>query len=67
MARSLVTGGAGFIGAHLARSLSEAGSEVVVLDDLSGGFGENVPSDCTFIEAILDVALQQVPHHQHSR
>ena len=68
MARSLVTGGAGFIGAHLARSLSEAGSEVVVLDDLSGGFGENVPSDCTFIEgSILDAALQQVPHHQHAR
>jgi UDP-glucose 4-epimerase len=58
MARSLVTGGAGFIGAHVARSLSDAGDEVVVLDDLSGGFIGNVPAGCTFVEgSILDVAL----------
>ncbi|MEM9021575.1 MAG: NAD-dependent epimerase/dehydratase family protein [Planctomycetota bacterium] len=35
--RALVTGGAGFIGSHLAESLIDLGAEVVVLDDLSGG------------------------------
>jgi len=45
----LVTGGAGFIGAHVARHLCEAGHEVVVLDDLSGGYEENVPVGATFV------------------
>lgn len=40
--RVLVTGGAGFIGANLARDLSRAGHDVVVLDDLSTGRPENV-------------------------
>ena len=39
----LVTGGAGFIGSHLADDLIERGHDVVVLDDLSGGFADNVP------------------------
>jgi UDP-glucose 4-epimerase len=38
----LITGGAGFIGSHLADSLLEAGEEVYVLDDLSTGSLENV-------------------------
>jgi len=46
----LVTGGAGFIGAHVARHLCEAGHEVVVLDDLSGGYEENVPAGATFVD-----------------
>src|SRR3954454_9101889 len=45
----LVTGGAGFIGAHVASHLLEAGHDVVVLDDLSGGYEENVPSGATFV------------------
>ncbi|HZS31337.1 MAG TPA: NAD-dependent epimerase/dehydratase family protein [Gaiellaceae bacterium] len=45
----LVTGGAGFIGAHVARHLVEAGHDVVVLDDLSGGYEENVPAGATFV------------------
>jgi UDP-glucose 4-epimerase len=40
--RSLVTGGAGFIGSHLVDALIEAGDEVLVLDDLSLGRRENL-------------------------
>ena len=40
--KALLTGGAGFIGAHVCIHLLNAGHDVVVLDDLSGGFKENV-------------------------
>src|SRR5260221_5881253 len=54
----LVTGGAGFIGSHVAKHLVRSGHEVVVLDDLSGGYRENVSNRATFVEgSILDVAL----------
>ena len=36
----LVTGGAGYIGSHVARQLSEAGYRAVVFDDLSTGFAD---------------------------
>ena len=40
--RALITGGAGFIGSHLAESLLDRGCEVMVLDDLSTGSIENI-------------------------
>ncbi len=40
--KALITGGAGFIGSHLAEQLLRDGEEVFVLDDLSTGALENV-------------------------
>jgi UDP-glucose 4-epimerase len=55
---SLVTGGAGFMGSHVAENLLRIGHEVVILDDLSGGFTDNVPNGATFVKgSILDCNL----------
>lgn len=56
--KTLVTGGAGFIGAHVTRELINNGHNVVVLDDLSGGFSENVDKRAKFIQgSITDYSL----------
>jgi UDP-glucose 4-epimerase len=46
----LVTGGAGFIGSHVAEALVARGEEVVVLDDLSSGKRENLPDGVELVE-----------------
>lgn len=51
MPTTLVTGAAGFIGSHLVDALIERGHAVVALDDLSGGFRDNVNPNAEFIEA----------------
>lgn len=48
--RILVTGGAGFIGSHVAEALLAVGCEVDVIDDLYSGFRENVPEKARFYE-----------------
>jgi UDP-glucose 4-epimerase len=48
--RTLVTGGAGFIGSHLVDALVARGDEVIVLDDLNTGFRANVHSQARFVE-----------------
>jgi UDP-glucose 4-epimerase len=60
--RSIVTGGAGFIGSHLADALLAAGDEVAVIDDLSSGSAAKVPVGAKLYE--LDIvdgdALERV-------
>ena len=47
--RVLVTGGAGFIGSHIAEAYLKDGWDVVVLDDLSRGHEHNVPQGARFV------------------
>lgn len=55
---ALVTGGAGFIGTHVVNELIKLDMNVIVLDDLSGGFRENVNTKAKFIEgSIVDENL----------
>ncbi|WP_425246690.1 UDP-glucose 4-epimerase GalE [Streptomyces sp. NEAU-NA10] len=54
----LITGGAGYIGAHVVRAMTEAGERAVVYDDLSTGVAERVPGGVPLVEgSTLDVAL----------
>jgi UDP-glucose 4-epimerase len=64
--KSLVTGGAGFIGSHVADELVRTGHEVVVLDDLSGGFAENANAAVTFVEgSVTDATLVDALYDRH--
>jgi UDP-glucose 4-epimerase len=63
----LLTGGAGYIGAHVIRELQASGRSVVVLDDLSSGVRENVPADVPLIVASVadrDVVTNALRQHK---
>jgi len=62
----LVTGGAGFMGSHVARSLVAFGHDLVVLDDLSGGFVDNVPNGAEFVKgSAVDFELLEGLFEKH--
>jgi UDP-glucose 4-epimerase len=50
----LVTGGAGFIGSHVAEGLVKRGHCVTVLDDLSGGFIDNIVAGARFVQGTVN-------------
>ncbi|MFJ7074334.1 UDP-glucose 4-epimerase GalE [Streptomyces sp. NPDC098781] len=63
----LITGGAGYIGAHVARAMTEAGERVLVLDDLSAGFPTRLPADVTLVEgSALDGDLLKRVFAEHA-
>ena len=68
--KCLITGGAGFIGSHLASRLIERGDKLVIIDNLSTGRRSNLdhldPQRFTFIEADLSAALSDLDPHDFS-
>jgi len=58
--RAIVTGGAGFIGSHVATLLVAEGHDVLVIDDLSGGFEENVPCGARFEKRSIQEPLDDL-------
>ena len=58
--RAVVTGGAGFIGSHLADALVARGDEVHVVDDLSSGKREQVPEEAAFSHFDVRDSLEPV-------
>jgi UDP-glucose 4-epimerase len=63
----LLTGGAGYIGAHIVRSLRNLGIGVVILDDMSDGVAENIPVDVPLVEAsILDTTTVESALRDHN-
>ncbi len=61
----LVTGGAGFIGSHIADALIAAGHEVHIVDDLSGGKAENINPEAVFHQ--LDIRSQEIKSVMESK
>ena len=53
-AKTLVTGAAGFIGSHIVDHLVSSGHTVIALDDLSGGFADNISAEAVFVEGSIN-------------
>ena len=63
----LITGGAGYIGAHVVRAMTEAGERAVVYDDLSTGIAERVPAQVPLVEgSTLDGELLRRTLAEHA-
>lgn len=57
----LITGGAGFIGSHVADAYIAEGHHVVILDNLSSGSTDNIPDEAQFYKMdLMDPALERV-------
>ena len=60
-AKALVTGSAGFIASHVARETMKLGFDTVCVDDMSGGFKQNIPEGCRFILGPQRIPLCLLP------
>lgn len=73
MANVVVTGGAGFVGSHVAEACLEAGDSVWVVDNLASGLVEDIPpgavfcegdvADAAFMRRVVEEARPAVIHH----
>jgi len=59
--KTLVTGGAGFIGSHIVDLLVESGHEVLILDDLSSGKIENINKKAKFLK--IDILSDEISNY----
>ena len=65
--KALITGGAGFVGSHLAKSLLDAGKQVIIIDDLSTGNMDNLKNYDNhknleiIISSVLDEKILEQP------
>ncbi|MFI8811567.1 MULTISPECIES: UDP-glucose 4-epimerase GalE [unclassified Streptomyces] len=63
----LITGGAGYIGAHVARAMASAGERVVALDDMSTGIAGRLPADIPLVHgSFADRALMDRVLTEHA-
>ena len=66
---ALVTGGAGFIGSHLANKLLDQGANITIVDNLSTGSESSIPAKCGFIflditENDFIIGNEPLPHYE---
>src|SRR5580693_3919366 len=61
----LVTGGAGYIGAHIVKALADSGEAAVVIDDLSTGTPERVDNATLVTGSVLDTDLVAKTLREH--
>ena len=50
--RSVIIGGAGFLGSHLAEKLTEMNHQVIGVDNMAGGYKDNIPKSVKFFDFI---------------
>jgi len=66
MKTALITGAAGFLGSHVAHECRDLGLNVIAIDDLSGGYLENLPEGITFYRgSILDKEILNALWNEH--
>lgn len=66
MKKYLITGGAGFIGSHIARQLIHGGNDVWIADNLSTGSKDNIPKEAHFLKMDLSqkTSYKRLPNEQ---
>jgi UDP-glucose 4-epimerase len=58
--KAIITGGAGFIGSHVAKFLLQEAHEIMIIDNLSGAHKENIPDNCQFVQASINDNIEKL-------